>query len=244
MARHAAPGKPAGIDRPDIKKKCQTVCKPGFVPRVAPGDGHSSGTPVTGRLARPTRAAARKHAWTGTLRRTSRPPPPLFGLAPGGVYRAIPVAGDAVRSYRTLSPLPAPLARQPAVCFLWHFPWGRPRRPLTGTVFPWSPDFPPPTPAKGPKAAIRPSDGALHKRMGGRAQGAHDGAAWPGPQRAPRMRSIRSFIDAIDGGLTRNPSMPSDSALRTMSLSVWTVRKITGVRLSRMSGLERRRARN
>ena len=30
-----------------------------------------------------------------------------------------------------------------AVCFLWHFPWGRPRRPLTGTVFPWSPDFPP-----------------------------------------------------------------------------------------------------
>ena len=29
-----------------------------------------------------------------------------------------------------------------AVCFLWHFPWGRPRRPLTGTVFPWSPDFP------------------------------------------------------------------------------------------------------
>jgi hypothetical protein len=30
-----------------------------------------------------------------------------------------------------------------AVCFLWHFPWGRPRRPLAGTVFPWSPDFPP-----------------------------------------------------------------------------------------------------
>jgi len=30
-----------------------------------------------------------------------------------------------------------------AVCFLWHFPWGRPRRPLTGTVSPWSPDFPP-----------------------------------------------------------------------------------------------------
>jgi len=31
----------------------------------------------------------------------------------------------------------------PAVCFLWHCPWGRPRRPLAGTVFPWSPDFPP-----------------------------------------------------------------------------------------------------
>ena len=32
----------------------------------------------------------------------------------------------------------------PVVCSLWHFPWGRPRRVLPGTVFPWSPDFPPP----------------------------------------------------------------------------------------------------
>ncbi len=30
----------------------------------------------------------------------------LFGFAPGGVYRAISVAGDAVGSYPTLSPLP------------------------------------------------------------------------------------------------------------------------------------------
>ncbi len=34
---------------------------------------------------------------------------PLFGLAPGGVFRAAPVAGSAVRSYRTFSPLPDPL---------------------------------------------------------------------------------------------------------------------------------------
>ena len=33
------------------------------------------------------------------------PMPPLFGLAPGGVYRAAPVAGRAVRSCRTVSPL-------------------------------------------------------------------------------------------------------------------------------------------
>ncbi len=26
---------------------------------------------------------------------------------------------------------------------LWHCPWGRPRRTLSGTVRPWSPDFPP-----------------------------------------------------------------------------------------------------
>jgi len=35
-----------------------------------------------------------------------RPSTPLFGLAPHGVYRALSVSGEAVRSYRTLSPLP------------------------------------------------------------------------------------------------------------------------------------------
>jgi len=33
--------------------------------------------------------------------------------------------------------------RAEAVCSLWHFPWGFPRRTLSGTVYPWSPDFPP-----------------------------------------------------------------------------------------------------
>jgi len=32
--------------------------------------------------------------------------PPLFGLAPGGVYRAAAVTSRAVRSYRTVSPFP------------------------------------------------------------------------------------------------------------------------------------------
>ena len=118
-------------------------------------DGHSSGTPVTERLARPTRAATRKH-------RCRLPGvPPLFGLAPGGVCRAASVAGRAVGSYPTVSPLPDWFAARkragPAVCSLWHFPWGRPRRPLTGTVSPWSPDFP--HPAGCPRsAAIQPSD--------------------------------------------------------------------------------------
>jgi len=36
------------------------------------------------------------------------PAPSLFGLAPGGVCRAACVAAGAVRSYRTVSPLPLP----------------------------------------------------------------------------------------------------------------------------------------
>ncbi len=75
----------------------------------------------------------------------------LLGLAPGGVCPAIAVAGDAVRSYRTISPLPVPtpesslqaalyrlkpgLQRRPsAVCFLWHFPDPRGRWMLSTTV--------------------------------------------------------------------------------------------------------------
>ena len=70
----------------------------------------------------------------------------LFGLAPGGACRAADVAARAVRSCRTLSPLPMRRTLRPAgwaVCFLWRFPWGRPRRTLSGAASVWSPDFPP-----------------------------------------------------------------------------------------------------
>src|SRR6204780_1681687 len=40
-------------------------------------------------------------------------------------------------------PLDGLAASDPAVCFLWRFPWGRPRRTLSGAVSVWSPDFPP-----------------------------------------------------------------------------------------------------
>jgi len=82
--------------------------------------------------------------------RSRNPTPPLFGLAPGGVYRAAAVAGRAVRSCRTLSPLPA---QRQAVCFLWHFPWSPcgNRRALPGTVIPWSPDFPRPSLSRRPR---------------------------------------------------------------------------------------------
>ena len=98
------PAAPCGAGR------CQTARKPGSVPpqiarrAYGGGDGHSSGTPVTGRLVRPTRAAARRSA-----RHLGIAPgclPLLLGLAPGGVFPAAAVAGGAVRSYRTVSPLP------------------------------------------------------------------------------------------------------------------------------------------
>ncbi len=58
----------------------------------------------------------------------------LFDLAPNGVYRAIPVARNAVRSYRTGSPLPDLFSQPSAVCFLWHCSSPRGVRPLTGIL--------------------------------------------------------------------------------------------------------------
>jgi hypothetical protein len=55
--------------------------------------------------------------------RPGSPRPLLFGLAPGGVYHAAPVARGAVRSYRTVSPLPAgPKALHGRFVFCGTFP--------------------------------------------------------------------------------------------------------------------------
>src|SRR5712664_3614592 len=58
----------------------------------------------------------------------------LFGLAPGGRCRAADVATRAVRSYRTISPLPVPLAQHLGGIFLLHFPWAHAPQALPGTV--------------------------------------------------------------------------------------------------------------
>ena len=65
----------------------------------------------------------------------------LFGLAPCGVYRALDITAQAVRSYRTFSPLPLPEGRGGLFSVALSF-----RSPGLGvtqrTAF-WSSDFPP-----------------------------------------------------------------------------------------------------
>jgi len=73
--------------------------------------------------------------------------PPLFGFAPGGVCLAKPCCqsrGALLPHLFTLTRLC--LSASVGGLFLWHFPWGCPRRALPGTLIPWSPDFPPPLP--------------------------------------------------------------------------------------------------
>ena len=67
----------------------------------------------------------------GVIVRAARP---LSGLASGGVYLASDVTTGAVRSYRTLSPLPAiDVIAGAAVCFLLHCPASYLDWPLTST---------------------------------------------------------------------------------------------------------------
>ena len=134
------------------ERKCQPACKPGFVHASCPAlDDHSSGTPVAGRFARPTRMTGPETALAPGSAVSS-----LFGLAPGGVCldrRRCRKRGALLPHRFTLAGGANPAI---AVSFLWHCPWGRPRRALPGTVFPWSPDFPPPHPF-GPSGSGHPA---------------------------------------------------------------------------------------
>ena len=72
-------------------------------------------------------------------------PPPLFGLAPRGVYPARRIAPSAVRSYRTFSPLPHSLAEARRYIFCGTFrkdPFERSPPAVSRHVALWRPDFP------------------------------------------------------------------------------------------------------
>ena len=117
--------------RRPVRSSGEPACKPGSV-----WDSHSSGTRVTARLERPTRKRARAALAVS--------PPPLPYLALLQVGFAVPpsVTTGAVRSYRTLSPLPAPRTalRRFALCCTFRG-LAPPRRYLAPARR--SPDFPP-----------------------------------------------------------------------------------------------------
>ena len=59
-----------------------------------------------------------------------RSPASLFGLAPGGVYRA----ASCYQSRGALLPHLFTLTGKPAVYFLWHFPWAHTPQVLPGAL--------------------------------------------------------------------------------------------------------------
>ncbi len=125
-------------------------CKPDSGPPEG-GSDHFSGTGVASGLQRPTR-----RAWTRAVAS-----PSLFGLSPGGVCPAGPVTSAAVRSYRTVSPLPPAEACFDGVGGLFSVALSLASRPVAVSNHPgpWSPDFPPR--ARGPRRPPGPLTPAL-----------------------------------------------------------------------------------
>ena len=128
----------------------------------------------------------------------------LFGLAPHGVYRAPSVAVGAVRSYRTVSPLPSrPKGAGKAVCFLWHFPSRRRDRALPGMLPVWSSDFPPRSlgaiawPARSRQPFYQRRDSGSRRRSSGAIVDVHASASSP-PRPPPRRSAPRSPSGAIE----------------------------------------------
>ena len=127
--------------------RCQTACKPGSV-RGRPPTRWPFIWDARHRAPRATDPGGRSGNRPGAI---LRPP----GAAPtwSCSRRGLPCR-TRCRVRGALLPHPFTLARRPcdperAVCSLWHFPWGCPRRVLPGPVLPWSPDFPPPRASGG-----------------------------------------------------------------------------------------------
>ena len=104
----------AGARRGFRRAPLSSVSQP--ISRVLDGSGQArcaTAIPLGRRLPGASSNLPGRRIWT-SIRRVGACAqslaPSLFGLAPGGVCRAAGVAAGAVRSYRTVSPLPRPYA--------------------------------------------------------------------------------------------------------------------------------------
>lgn len=117
---------------------------------LPPLDDHSSGPAVTDGIKLPTRICWGAGGPAGLppraipIRHCSR-----WGLP---CRSGCPYRGGLLPHRFTLT-----CRKRRAVCSLWRFPWGYPRRALPGTVPAWSPDF--------PRTVARPRSSG-HPRMG------------------------------------------------------------------------------
>lgn len=153
----------------------------GPAPEGTERGSHSSGTALARSLLQPTRMTRLETGWA-----LARPCHPYSVLLPVGF--AVPSMSPCPRW--ALTPPFHPYSASGAVCFLWHFPWGRPRRTLSGTVFPWSPDFPPP-------AAFRHLRGAAARPTG-------RGVISRPKRQAPEKSVIISACACADRSTVRN----------------------------------------
>ena len=135
---------------------CQLACKPGSVWRLPSATAIHLGL---GSLPASSNQPGRRPGSRLSLELPPRPCRPYSVLLPVGFAVPPPLPETRCALTAPFHPYPscgvAPAIR--AVCFLLHFPWGRPRRPLAVTVDPWSPDFPPPVARQWPSGQLAPA---------------------------------------------------------------------------------------
>ena len=104
---------------------------------TSPGeaDDHSSGMPISGHL---DATYPNVLTWKQASHAGARRDVPIRSCSRWGLPSHV-----RCRTCGGLLPHHFTLPSDEEVYFLLHFPWGHPRRALPGTVFPWSPDFPP-----------------------------------------------------------------------------------------------------
>ena len=162
---------------------------------------------------------------------------PYSVLLPVGFAVPPPLPGARCALTAPFHPCPrAARSGRAAVCFLWHFPWGRPRRALPGTVFPWSPDFPPPPRLPATAAAVQPSDA---RECASHAAAASQAAR---PRRdAYRRRAMPSIRPAGSAaGRRRGPAAAGRSRRVAEGASPWGHRRSRRAR--RLSATARHRS--
>ncbi len=174
--RAALPRPPFGGPPPPLRRgglEGQTACKPGSVVRF-----EKRGTVIP--LDHPLLDGSRDQP--GRLG-------PAMVLPEASLRRVVPIRscswrGLPCRSGRPVRGelLPHPFTLTPgtgpgAVCFLWRYPWGRPRRALPAAISPWSPDFPRPSCESRDRPAVWP-DGGCAPRLRRRQLGLQHDEGW------------------------------------------------------------------
>ena len=130
-------------------RRHQPACKPGSVGHRPFArtirDGHSSGTTLARCLEQPTRTAGQTSPprCYRSFERTTRVAVPIRSCSRCGLpCRFRCRSRGALLPHLFTLARRSPGGRRRAVRSLWHYPWGCPRRMLSGTVCRWSPDFP------------------------------------------------------------------------------------------------------
>ena len=135
---------------------------------------------------------------------TSRPSL-LLGLAPGGVCPAVPVARNAVRSCRAVSPS----LRRPGAAghcaSLWHYPSACAAWPLASAVALWRADFPHQFNARGVNLARSPG------------QPGHQRALYHSAQLGEVVRVLRQGRQPTEFD-PHDPNVPVSGYTKLMSL--------------------------